>query len=43
MNTKIEQLNNAIEMKQGEIEALKNEIEQSQKEVDCFEYVITES
>ena len=43
MNTKIEQLNNAIEAKSGEIEALKRDITIAQKEVDCFEYVITES
>ena len=43
MNAKIEQLTNAIEMKQGEIESLKRDIAIAQKEVDCFEYEVTEA
>ena len=43
LNAKIEQLNNAIEMKQGEIETLKRDIAIAQKEVNCFEYEATES
>ena len=43
LNAKIEQLNNAIEMKQGEIESLKRDITNAQNEVDCFEYEVAEA